>query len=317
FRSTLNLLIALDNDEDPLTFHQPFRAKEVTTTINPLLLLLFMLSFGISQALIRHAMLRVIGTRLILACVKDNKAHAKDTDVGDDLINNKSSVPTNSLTYLRLDSLSPLPLRRSLLCAIVYTVAAESCISLVSCIFSTPSWISFSRIAVALLLEGLHMRWTHAIILRNPKERWAFRYPWRELLLPALIHTVAQRAASIVPCLLGGWIATMLFGSANVTAVRDVVSLASAFATRFLVLYPSYACLICIEVGCSPGNDERAALASVNVVTSKHLGLKGYTEILGLCYRKVLFRLAALHLQTVGMLMGVELVAFMLLHLLV
>jgi hypothetical protein len=154
-----------------------------------------------------------------------------------------------------------------------------------------------------VLLERIHIRWTLSILSRTPR---AVSYDWRSLLLPATIYAVAQKLVAEVPALIGSHFAATggSVSAADKAATRDVAVLISAFTLRFLVLYPAWASLIAFEgtqiwrkVDNNPDNQKDT-----------------YSHVLKLCYRKVLLRLAALHLQAAGLMIGIELGVNMVSH---
>jgi hypothetical protein len=72
------------------------------------------------------------------------------------------------------------------------------------------------------------------------------------------------------------------------------------FALRFFVLYPAWASLICYETGLTKRVAQRSGPRTVKQ------SLYFYLDTARTCYRRVLLRLAGLHLQAAGILISME-----------
>jgi hypothetical protein len=154
-----------------------------------------------------------------------------------------------------------------------------------------------------VLLERIHIRWTLSIISRTPR---AVSYDWRSLLLPATCYALAQKTVAEVPALIGSHFAAPggSVSAADTVAARDVVVLISAFTLRFFVLYPAWASLIAFETR------QISQKLDHNSASEKDT----YSHVLRLCYQNVLLRLASLHLQAAGLMIGIEMGVYVVSH---
>jgi hypothetical protein len=162
-------------------------------------------------------------------------------------------------------------------------------------------WLAFAEISTVVFLERVHLKWTLSIASKTPR---AVSSDWRSLWLPAMCYGVARKLVAEVPELIGSWfVGTGDVTSADTIATRDVAVLISAFTLRFFILYPAWASLISFET---------------RQITQKadNPGQRDHTHghVLKLCYRKVLLRLASLHLQAAGIMIGIELGVYVVLH---
>jgi hypothetical protein len=194
---------------------------------------------------------------------------------------------------------------RSLTYAAAYSVFSSICVSLASNISSTYVWLACAEIAISLLLEGLHLRWTLAIASKTSPARGVFSYPWRDLLLPALAYAVAQKLMTELPLATGYESSESLDTPADALATRGMAGLVLAFALRFFVSYPAWASLICHETGLTKRAAQRYGPRTLKQ------NLCCYWDTTRMCYQRVLLRLAGLHLQAAGILISIEAVAYL------
>lgn len=213
-----------------------------------------------------------------------------------DETNDILAVRTNLIASLRRSTFRRTKILRSLAYAVAYSIVSSCFTSVISSISSSYIWLSFAQITTSLLLEGLHLRWTQAIVSKTSPAKRIFAYPWQKLLLPALVHAVAQKATMEIPLSIGTGSSDALY---DTIAIRSMAGLALAFALRFFVLYPAWASLICFENGIA----KRAArIEACNI--KQHLLC--YWDTTRMCYKRVLLRLAGLHLQVAGILILLE-----------
>lgn len=192
--------------------------------------------------------------------------------------------------------------RRSITYAFAYSIASGLCNRLASAISSSYLWLALIEIATVVVLERIHLRWTHSILSRTPRAKHALGW---SLLLPAATYAVAQKIVADLPIAIGAQFAAEGTTTTENIASRDIVVLASAFTLRFFVLYPAWASLITFET--------RPALPASE--DAKDLNLAGnYSRTLKLCYQEVLLRLAGLHLQAAAIMIGIEMGMYMVLH---
>jgi hypothetical protein len=220
-----------------------------------------------------------------------------------DETNDILAVRTNLIASLRRLTFRRTKILRSLAYAVAYSIVSSCFTSVISSISSSYIWLSFAQITTSLLLEGLHLRWTQAIVSKTSPAKGIFAYPWQKLLLPALVHAVAQKATMEMPLSIGTGSSDALY---DAIAIRSMAGLALAFALRFFVLYPAWASLICSETGIKKQLDRMPEAR-----TGKRY-LRCYWDTTRMCYRKVLLRLAGLHLQAAGILILFEAVLYVL-----
>jgi hypothetical protein len=208
-------------------------------------------------------------------------------------------VRTHFLASLRRLTFRRTKILRSLAYAAAYSVISSTCVTLASNISSTYIWLASAEITTSLLLEGLHLRWTQAIVSKTAPAKGTFAYSWRELLVPTLTHSVAQKVTTELPLLISS--SSDSPGTpANTIAIRSMAGLILAFALRFFVLYPAWASLICYETGLTKRVAQRSGPRTVKQ------SLYFYLDTARTCYRRVLLRLAGLHLQAAGILISME-----------
>lgn len=192
--------------------------------------------------------------------------------------------------------------RRSITYAFAYSIVSGLCSSLASSISTSYLWLAFAKITAVVLLERIHLRWTHSILSRTPRTKSALGW---SLVLPAAIYAVAQKIVAHLPIAIGAQFAAEGTTTTNAVANRDIVVLASAFTLRFFVLYPAWASLISFETRHISSTPDDAG----------DLNLAGtYSRTLKLCYQKVLLRLAGLHLQAAAIMISIEMAMYMVLH---
>jgi hypothetical protein len=213
----------------------------------------------------------------------------------------EAGPPTTVFTLLRRTKRVRVRVRRSLAYAFVYSVASGTCSALVSSVSGSYLWLAFAEIVTAVLLERIHFRWTRSIVGHTPRTTNCF--PWRELLVPSMVYAVARKIVADLPATVGTWFATEGVSPTEMVATRDIAVLASAFVLRFLVLYPTWSAVISFETR----SKSRPAQISRDEDHS-------YRHVLKLCYQKVLLRLARLHLQAAGIMIGIELGTYIIFH---
>ena len=194
-------------------------------------------------------------------------------------------------------------IRRSIAYAFAYTIASGLCSSIATSISESYIWKTCAELARAVLLERIHFRWTNSIAGQKPHA--AYVYSWRGLLLPTIVYALARKVVAELPAAIGARLVGENSTSTDAIATRDVAVLASAFMLRFLVLYPAWASLIALET--------RRTSRPTHLSRDQDLS---YSHVLRLCYQKVLLRLAALHLQAAGIMIGVETVTYIVVRIL-
>jgi hypothetical protein len=229
----------------------------------------------------------------VVACIDSTLKATSDE------ANGVLAVRTNFLASLRRLTFRRTKILRSLAYAAAYSVISSVCISLICSISSSYIWVSCAQITTSLLLEGLHMRWTQAITSKTSPTKGAFAYPLQELLLPTLAHAVARKVTTELP-LLSSSSSDSSGTPADTIAIRSMAGLILAFALRFFILYPAWASLICYETGLT----KRVAQGSGPRTVKQNLYC--YLDTARICYRRVLLRLAGLHLQAAGILISME-----------
>lgn len=252
---------------------------------------------------VQHILIRVLGTRLAVAYVRDSRARNDDVDglMKKELLSVTNPSP---LKFLRSMCTGRSRVLRSLLFAVWYSLWSKICIALATFISSARIWLIFAEISTALLLESIHFNWTQIIVFRVPRGRWSLRYPWRQLFLPTVLHAIANKMVTDTPSMIGSKLLAQGTGSADEVASRDVGVFVLTIALRFVVLYPVWASW----VYCEAVQASRLSTASSDLVNIKHHNLPNndLTSILRHCYRRPLLRLVGLHLQAAGVLICIE-----------
>jgi hypothetical protein len=327
FCDILSRLVALDEGDGLLNLQTFFRpvAKEYEGTNGPLIIAValsggflgFLVSGWASSSLgssdmfsnlwdkmqVRHTLIRVLGTCLVISYLEPKQPSTTGSDSESAVPSTKATPSTSVFSLLRRTKLLRSRIRRSISYALLYSLASGLCNWLASSISDSYLWLAFAEIVTVVLLERLHIRWTHSILSRAPRE---LAYNWRSLLLPTVIYALTQKLVAEAPALIG----TQFAGTGDATssvdtvAARDVAVLISAFTLRFSVLYPAWASLIAFET----------RQMSLSDITKGQQQSYAYGHVLKLCYRKVLLRLASLHLQAAGLMIGIELGVYVVLH---
>lgn len=248
---------------------------------------------------IRHTIIRVLGTCLVVACLEEKQSHARDSESSGH--HHEAITSANIVSLLRKTKLLRARVRRSIAYAFAYSVASELCSAVASSVSESHIWTMFVELATAVLLERIHYRWTNSITGRVPHSRHAYR--WQEHLLPTIVYALARKVVTELPTTVGTRFAAEGTTSTDAVAARDIVVLATAFLLRFFVLYPAWASLIAYET--------RRASQSPNCPRDQN---GSYAHVLKTCYRKILLRLSALHLQAAGVMIVIETVAYTVVH---
>jgi hypothetical protein len=145
-------------------------------------------------------------------------------------------MSTSVFTLLRRTKFLRIRIRRSIVYAFMYSFASGFCHLLHSWTSASCIWLAFAEVATVVLVERIHLRWSHSIVLRTPRTKSALAYPWRSLLLPTMLHVVAQKLVAEVPDFLESRFASNESSLMGTLAARDVIILASASTLSFLVL---------------------------------------------------------------------------------
>lgn len=216
-----------------------------------------------------------------------------------DIPNTSFETTTNVIVLLRHLTFKKSKILRSLLYAALYSFISTCCVSPASTVSSSYLWLACVEVGTALLLEGLHLRWTQTIISRAPPSKKPFAHTWRTLFLPALAHALAPKVVTDVPTVISARLSDPTSTAPDTVAGKQIAALIMAFALRFLVLYPTWARLICFEISLTQAvHDSGKSTVFEN--------LYRYWDTLQLCYRTVLLRLAGLRLQAAGILIWIE-----------
>lgn len=202
---------------------------------------------------IQYCLFYVLGTRLVLKWIQslDHKARDDQTDqqnahvqlaFGNDLV--------SSIRYMARASASWSRLLRGLKLALVYQGAYTVCTLLAEEIDDGEDWLFIPRIAIGMLLSGLHMRWTHAVVFGRSEDSRLSLQPRKGLLRPTLAHACAKELSRGIPVVLEWYVSrNALFSGRERSffARKDVLAAISVLLVRCLLLYPTYAALVCIE----------------------------------------------------------------------
>lgn len=237
----------------------------------------------------------------MVACLEERQQHMTDSEAS--RRHDQAASSTNVFSLLRRTKLLQSRVRRSITYAFAYSLVSGLCSSLASSISESSLWLAFMEVVTVVLLERIHLRWTHAILSRP--SRATSIYPWRDLLLPTTIYALAKKLVADLPTAIGASFTADAVSTIDAVATRDIVVLALAFLLRFFVLYPAWASLIFFET-------RRTSQTTDNPKERDHT----YTHTLKQCYQKVLLRLAGLHLQAAGIMIGIELGIHIILHVL-
>lgn len=210
-------------------------------------------------------------------------------------------MASSVLTLLRKTSLLRTRVRRSIIYALIYSIASGCCSTLASSISGSYIWLTLAEVATVVLLERLHLQWTNAIAMRTLQTTAASSPSWRTLLQPTILYALAQKITVQLPTTVGRRFASDGISATNTVATRDIVVLSMALALRFFVLYPAWASLLFFET-------RRKAKDSPTAIGGT------FIHVLKMCYRRVLLRLSTLHLQAAGIMIVIELGTYVLFH---
>jgi len=230
------------------------------------------------------------------------EGHQQQVSDSETTLNRDEATPSASVvSLLRRTKLLRARVRRSISYAFAYSIASGLCSTLASSISESYIWSASAEIATAILLERIHFRWTHSVLGRTTNA--TSTYPWRQLLLPTLAYALARKVVTGIPATIGAWFVAEGITPTEAVATRDIVVLASAFMLRFFVLYPAWGALIAFETRrTNPTSD---TLRKDN---------NSYGHVHKLCYQRVLLRLAGLHLQAAGIMIGIETGTYIIFH---
>lgn len=207
-----------------------------------------------------------------------------------------------NLGYIRHALASPRRLRRNVVLGVTYNMLFLLLNSLLSSISSSLTWELISQVIVGLLLANLHLRWTCIILSRKPTRTRIISFPSRELILPSMVHILAQQATARLPVHLSETISKLHLDNLGGIAVADAIILATTFGIRLLALYPAFAARVLME---TRWITERVPTDST---IRLELGSKAYGEAVKLCFRRTTLSFGLLHLQMVSVLVVFELI---------
>lgn len=233
----------------------------------------------------------------MITCFENARQDASDPEQPQS--RNESAMASSVLTLLRKTSLLRTRVRRSIIYALIYSIASGCCSTLASSISGSYIWLTLVEVATTVLLERLHLQWTNAIAIRTSRTTAASYLSWRTLLYPTILYALAQKIAVQLPITVGRRLDSDGVSAIDTVATRDIAVLSMALALRFFVLYPAWASLIFFETR-RKAKDSPAAAAD----TSFH--------VLKMCYQRVLLRLSGLHLQAAGIMIVIELGTYIL-----
>ena len=142
-----------------------------------------------SSIQIRHTIIRVLGTCLVVACLEDTQPHTSDSEAP--RRDEEASLSANVFSLLRRTKLLRARVRRSVTYAFAYSITSGLCNFLASSISGSYIWRAFTEVVTAVLLERVHHGWTNSFIGRTSQAANAYR--WRELVLPTMLYALARK----------------------------------------------------------------------------------------------------------------------------
>ncbi|KAI5203886.1 hypothetical protein E4T39_03895 [Aureobasidium subglaciale] len=294
------------NSEDKLLgisaiFNSTIRVEERAFS-NAIGLFITMLSQGLLISLIRHIMLRTVGTLLVASSTQTYHESHKAKP------NYFNSSLFHQITF------SPRRLRQDILQGVIYNVLYLILSGLLSLIFSSYIWSLVSRAIAALFLANYHARWTRGILSLPQMRRSTLSWPSRELVIPCSVYMLAGESTAGLPGLVSRLLSlNVVDGTAKIETIAagDGLVLMIALAMRLLVLYPAFAAYVYVESKhAEPGNSFGGRdCAPAGETKFPAVGLKAYSDIVSLCFTKTAPWLALLHFQTVLVIAAVKVLA--------
>lgn len=213
-----------------------------------------------------------------------------------------------NLGYLRHALASPRRLRRDIVLGVTYNILSLLLVNLLTSISSSLTWEILTQVIVDLLLANLHLRWTCVILAyRKPMQTRMASFPRRDMILPSILHVLAQQATTQIPVYISKTISAPYSNSLGGIAFADTIVLIVAFGLRLLALYPTLAARIYMELRLV---DTKKTTEKVSTDRERTLGLESqaYVETVRLCFRRTALGYGLLHLQMVSALVALELI---------
>lgn len=207
---------------------------------------------------------------------------------------------------------------------LVYTITYSLFTSIATVISTNTLWYLVSHLAIAVLLSGLHLSWTQAVISRQSLGMTFIRKPPSALVIPTIAHTGAQILMTEMPTFFGSSILandSYENSSAQKMALRDLVAVFVALTIRICFVLPTSATLCCVEAGFSenvisimvPKQKGLYPARGENPYRALHDGL-GYRKLLGLTAKFTTTRLIYLHVEMSLALLCLESLGALLFH---